>query len=66
MIAAAQSPHATLGQLIFAARDRAGLSVDAAAMMAGLPVEVVIAAENGQAVSEPHTQALYELLDSLR
>lgn len=62
MLAAAQAPNAPIGYRLFAARDRARLSAQDAAMLAGIPPEAITAAENGHHLAEPETQALQQLL----
>ncbi|MCT7371955.1 FHA domain-containing protein [Mycolicibacterium llatzerense] len=65
MLAAAQSPAATLGHQLFAARDHAGLSLQAAATLAGVTPETITAAEDGKPLPEPETRALQQLLTTL-
>lgn len=65
MLAAAQSPNATLGHRLFAARDHARLSVQDAATLGGVPPEIITAAEGGRQLTEPETQALQQLLTTL-
>jgi len=66
MLQAAKSPHATVGQRLFAARHRAELSVDEAAAMAGLSPDDITAAEAGNALAPPQRDALNRLLAVLQ
>ncbi|KAA0093652.1 FHA domain-containing protein [Mycolicibacterium sp. P1-18] len=65
MLRAARSPRATLGQQVFAARQRAELSVDEAANAAGVSVEVLTAVEADAPVSGDAVAAVRRLLSSL-
>ncbi len=66
MLEAATSPHATVGQQLFAARDRARLSVEDAAVMAGVPVASVSAFEAGNTVPDADSALLHNFLASLQ
>jgi transcriptional regulator with XRE-family HTH domain len=66
MLRAAKSPHATVGQRLFAARHRAELSVAEAAAMAGLSPDDITAAEAGNTVAPPQRDALNHLLAVLQ
>jgi transcriptional regulator with XRE-family HTH domain len=66
MLRAAKSPHATVGQRLFAARHRADLSVAEAAAMAGLSPDDITAAEAGNAVAPSQLDALNHLLAVLQ
>jgi transcriptional regulator with XRE-family HTH domain len=66
MLQAAKSPHATVGQRLFAARHHAELSVDEAAAMAGLSPDDITAAEAGNAVAPTKLDALNRLLAVLQ
>lgn len=66
MLEAATSPHATGGQKLFAARDRARLSVEDAAAMAGVPAASVIAFEAGGALADEDRALLQNFLASLQ
>lgn len=66
LLRAAESPHATVGQRLFAARHRAELSVAEAAAMAGLTPDDIAAAEAGNAVGPPQLAALNRLLAVLQ
>jgi transcriptional regulator with XRE-family HTH domain len=66
LLRAAESPHATVGQRLFAARHRAELSVEEAATMAGLTPDDIAAAEAGNAVAPAHFDALNRLLTALQ
>ena len=65
MLRAARSPRATLGQQVFAARQRAELSVDEAANAAGVSVDVLTAVEADGPVSGEAVAAVRGLLSSL-
>lgn len=65
MLKAAASPHATLGQRLFAARHRAQLSVDETASAADVSAEVVAAAEADQILRPADIAALEDLLETL-
>lgn len=64
MMTAARSPHATLGQRLFAARHRGGLS-DQEAAAAGLPVDAVTAAEAGEPLTAEQVSAIEGLLAAM-
>lgn len=66
MLAAAESPAATSGQRLFAIRDRDRLSVEDAAMLAGVPAESVRAFEAGGEVSATDKAVLENFLASLQ
>jgi len=66
MLQAAASRFATPGQLLFAARDRARLSVEDAAMLAGVPPSAVQAFETGTALPDDDTALLHNFLASLQ
>jgi transcriptional regulator with XRE-family HTH domain len=66
LLRAAESPHATVGQRLFAARHRAELSVEEAATMAGLTPNDIAAAEAGNAVAPAQFDALNRLLAALQ
>lgn len=65
MLAAAESPSATSGQRMFAARDRDRLSIDDAAMLAGVPPASLRAFEAGGQVPPADKVALESFLASL-
>ncbi|MDA2893446.1 helix-turn-helix transcriptional regulator [Mycolicibacterium sp. BiH015] len=65
MLKAAASPHATLGQRLFAARHRAQLSIDETASAADVSTDVVAAAEADQILRPADTAALVDLLETL-
>lgn len=65
MLNAAKSPHATIGQKVFAARHRAELTVEEAAAMVGLAPPDVVAAESGQPLNATHIDAFRQLLAAL-
>lgn len=62
MMRAARGPDATLGQRLYAARRRAGLTVDESANAAGVPVEVVTLAESEGAVAPQSAAAIEQLI----
>lgn len=66
MLAAAESPAATSGQRLFAIRDRDRLSVEDAAMLAGVPAESVRAFETGGEVPATDKAVLENFLASLQ
>lgn len=66
MLAAAESPTATSGQRLFAVRDRDRLSVEDAAMLAGVPAESVRAFETGGEVPATDKAVLENFLASLQ
>jgi transcriptional regulator with XRE-family HTH domain len=66
LLRAADSPHATVGQRVFAARHRAELSVAEAAAMVGLSPDDVAAAEAGNEIAPPQLGALNHLLEALQ
>lgn len=65
MLTAADSPHATLGQRLFAARTRGGLSEQEAATAAGIGAEALANAEAGQPISAAEVTAIETLLAAL-
>jgi transcriptional regulator with XRE-family HTH domain len=65
MLRAARSPNATLGQRLFAARHRAELSLDETAGAAGVPADVILAAEADAPLTGEVTTALTALLAAL-
>jgi hypothetical protein len=65
MLRAARSPHATLGQQLFAARHRAELTAEEAANAAGLPIDAVTAVEADKPVSAEATAAVRALVATL-
>lgn len=65
MLFAAQSPHATPGQHLFAARDSAGLSLDDAAAMAGVSVNDIRTAERDGTLPAANNEAIRQLLAAL-
>ena len=65
MLKAAQSPHATLGQRLFAARDRVRLTEAEAAAAAGVSPEVIATAEAGQPLTAAEVTAIEGLLTAL-
>lgn len=65
MMRAARSPQATIGQRLFAARQRAELSVEEAANAAGVPAETLTAAEADLPVGDEASVAVRALLGSL-
>lgn len=65
MLRAARSPHATLGQRLYAARHSAELSEAEAAGAAGIPAAAVTAAETGQPISASDVTAIETLLAAM-
>ncbi|MCB1589113.1 MAG: hypothetical protein KDI56_09440 [Xanthomonadales bacterium] len=65
MLTAAGSPHASLGQRLYAARHRVGLSADEAANAAGIITESVTNAEAEQSISAADVTAIETLLAAL-
>jgi transcriptional regulator with XRE-family HTH domain len=65
VLTAARSPHATLGQRLFAARYRSGLSEDEAANAAGITREAITNAEAEQPISSPDATTIETLLVAL-
>jgi pSer/pThr/pTyr-binding forkhead associated (FHA) protein len=65
MLRAARAPGATVGQQIFAARHRSELSIDEFANAAGVPVEVIKAAESEAALTPSTAAALTAALSAL-
>jgi hypothetical protein len=65
MLRAARSPQATLGQLLFAARHRAELTIEEAANAAGVPADAVTTAEADLPLNAQATAALQSLVTSL-
>jgi pSer/pThr/pTyr-binding forkhead associated (FHA) protein len=65
MLRAARAPGATLGQRLYAARYRAELTVEETANAAGVPVEVITAAEAEVPVDADTARALSAMLASL-
>jgi transcriptional regulator with XRE-family HTH domain len=66
LLRAAESPYATVGQRLYAARHRAELSVAEAAAMAGLTPDDIAAAEAGNVVGASQVGALNRLLAVLQ
>ncbi|WP_375487134.1 FHA domain-containing protein [uncultured Mycobacterium sp.] len=66
MTRAAESPYATVGQRLFAARRQAALTVDDVAAATGLPVETIDAAEAGRMVSADATDAIEAFMSRLQ
>jgi transcriptional regulator with XRE-family HTH domain len=66
MTRAAAAADATLGQRLYAARNRAALSVDEAASLLGLATDVVTAAETEQPVSPADTARIEALIAELK
>jgi len=64
-LTAAKSPHATLGQRLYAARYRSGLSEDEAANAAGISKEALTDAEAGQPISASDVTLIETLLAAL-
>jgi transcriptional regulator with XRE-family HTH domain len=65
MLTAAAGPHATLGQRLFAARHRGGLSEEEAAAATGITAELISNAEAGQPISAANIAAIKLLLAAL-
>ncbi|OBB79306.1 FHA domain-containing protein [Mycolicibacterium peregrinum] len=65
MLKAAESPHATLGQRVFAARRNAELSIAEAAVTAGVSAEEVRQAEAGSVQDERVWDALQRFIAAL-
>ena len=65
MLRAARSPRATLGQVLYAARQRAELTVEEAAGAAGVRPEVIVAAESDDALPAAQRRAIERLLNAL-
>ena len=65
MLRAARAPGATLGQRLYAARYRAELTVEETANAAGVPVEVIAAAEAEVPLDGDAARALSAMLASL-
>ncbi len=61
----ATSPNATIGQLLYAARRRANLTIAETAQAAGVAEESVIAAESGKFIPLPELGRLAALVDQL-
>jgi transcriptional regulator with XRE-family HTH domain len=66
LLRAAESPHATVGQRLFAARTHADLSVEEAATMVGLAPADIASAEAGDAIAPAQLDALNHLLTALQ
>ncbi len=66
MLEAAASPSATVGQRLFAARDRDRLSVEDAALMAGVPATSLRAFEAGGRLPDEDKALLEDFLTSLQ
>ncbi|WP_166556002.1 FHA domain-containing protein [Mycolicibacterium sp. CBMA 226] len=66
MLEAAAAPSATVGQRLFAARDRDRLSVDDAALMAGVPAASLRAFEAGGHLPDEDKALLEDFLASLQ
>ncbi|MCV7192882.1 FHA domain-containing protein [Mycolicibacterium brumae] len=62
---AAAAPEAPLGRRLYAARRRASLTADDAALAAGLPTGAITAAEAEQPIPEPTRAALEALIEQL-
>jgi transcriptional regulator with XRE-family HTH domain len=58
----ATAPTATLGQRLYAARRRANLTIAETAQAAGVPEDVIVAAEAGQPVTAPSALLIETLL----
>ncbi|EKF25921.1 hypothetical protein C731_0071 [Mycolicibacterium hassiacum DSM 44199] len=65
MLRAARSPHATLGQRLYAARRGANLTIAETAKAADVSEEDVVAAESEQPVPAPAVKALEDLVEQL-
>lgn len=65
MRAAAQAPTATLGQRLYAARQRVGLTAEEAANAAGVSVAAIAAAEADQSLDPMTATAVRALVDQL-
>ncbi|WP_431236158.1 hypothetical protein ACQ856_29060 (plasmid) [Mycolicibacterium psychrotolerans] len=65
MLTAARAPGATLGQRLFAARHRAELTQEEAASAAGVPVDIVTAAEAENPLHADAIAALETLIGAL-
>ena len=65
VLSAAQSPHATLGQRLYAARHRGGLNEEEAANAAGITTKAIADAEAGQPISAPEVTAIETLLAAI-
>jgi DNA-binding XRE family transcriptional regulator len=65
MMRAARSPRATPGQKLFAARNRADLTIEEAATAAGVPAATIADAEADRYLDPSDTSAVRALLDSL-
>ncbi|MGV0837137.1 transcriptional regulator [Mycolicibacterium thermoresistibile] len=61
----ARAPHATLGQRLYAARRGANLTIEETAQAAGVPADVVIAAEADEPVSATAVAAIETLIAEL-
>jgi DNA-binding XRE family transcriptional regulator len=61
----ATAPNATIGQLLYAARRRANLTIAETAQAAGVAEESVIAAESGKFIPLPELGRLAALVDQL-
>jgi len=65
MLRAARSPNATLGQALYAARQRAELTVEEAAGAAGVTPAAVVAAEGDDPLTKDDRRAVEDLLRAL-
>ncbi len=65
MLKVAATPGATIGQRLFAARHRIGLTTEDTALAAGLPVRLIDAAEADQALPPLAASAIATLLSQL-
>jgi len=62
---AATAPTATLGQLVYAARRRANLTIEETAQAAGVSEATVVAVESGQQVTTADAQAIEALIEQI-
>ncbi len=65
MLKAAAHPDATLGQRLYAVRRRANLVAGEAAVVGGIPVELVESAEAGEVLSIEDAARVESLIDAL-
>jgi transcriptional regulator with XRE-family HTH domain len=61
----ATAPTATLGQRLYAARRRANLTIAETAQAAGVPDDVIVAAEAGRPVTVVETELIQSLVDQI-
>ena len=61
----ATAPTATLGQRLYAARRRANLTIAETAQAAGVPDDVIVAAEAGGPVTAVETESIESLVDQI-